>query len=576
MEVGKSCLMGRFCSNKNVNRSLIRTILGRVWRLEEVDWGVKIKRVTTEATFMVFSFKKENDLNRIIDKSPWLLNNGILLLQRFSKIPTNWEEEMTRFPLSGRVLNLLTKSISKNNMMRLAGTAGEVIDIQKEDVMKIAYNEYFWFKNPSRGKERNSNRNDYGSSLEQNKNSNQAIDSLEAEERMKVNSLDHLILNFGNSRGKMPERLPRINNRNSTINQVPTPNSLLYTGKRDLNIKGKDKLMETQTPGDGGVVNKKRSGNWDSLIQEDDLSMQPGKRLHMDDSNLMMGPKQGIHMEEGDWIDIPINFAKDIGEGSSGPKGGKKQKRVTRKNCTSTSKNTLRQMINKAGDRKLDALEEKMNKDDIPLILGIQTMRDCGEDELIWNPTIDGEYTVASSYRMKQSEKEGAETSNKSITKGWWTAVWHSNLTPKIKNFIWRVCHNWVPSKTELAKRGIKLDRTCTGCWNQIETISHAIWQCPRLKYVWKETGLWHLFPKSLGLMSDLMEFLMFMKNKCSNQDFERFLGMSWMVWSQRNNQIFQNKNPPLKSWTPWALDFVNHALTKATDIKDKKRDKSH
>uniref|UniRef100_A0A803Q7L1 Reverse transcriptase n=1 Tax=Cannabis sativa TaxID=3483 RepID=A0A803Q7L1_CANSA len=77
-------------------------------------------------------------------------------------------------------------------------------------------------------------------------------------------------------------------------------------------------------------------------------------------------------------------------------------------------------LINEAGDWKLDALEEKMNKDDIPLILGIQTMRDCGEDELIWNPTIDGEYTVASCYRMKQSEKEGAETSNKSITKGWW------------------------------------------------------------------------------------------------------------------------------------------------------------
>ncbi|KAF4391526.1 hypothetical protein F8388_008930 [Cannabis sativa] len=545
MEVGKSCLMGRFCSNKNVNRSLIRTILGRVWRLEEVDWGVKIKRITTEATFMVFSFKKENDLNRIIDKSPWLLNNGILLLQRFSKIPINWEREMTRFPLSGRVLNLPTKSISKNNMMRLARMAGEVIDIQKEDVMKIASNEYFWFKN-----------------------SDQAIDSLKAEERMKVNSTEYMILNSDNSRGKMPERLPRINNQNSTINQVPTPNSLLYTGSRDLNIKGKDKLMETQTPGDGGVVNKKRSGNWDSLIQKDDLSMHPGKRLHMDDSNLMMGPKQGINMEEGEWIDIPINFVNDMGEGSSGPKGGRKQKRVTKKNCMSTRTRwrvndgrkvrinedkwiprgppfTLRThaevppnslvetLINDAGDWKLEALEEKMNKDDIPWILGIQTIQDCGEDELIWNPTLDGEYTVASGYLMKQSEKEGAERSNKSITTGWWTAVWHSNLTPKMKNFIWRVCHNWVPSKTELAKRGIKLDETCTGCWNQIETISHAIWQCPRLKYVWKETGLWHLFPKSLGLMTDLMEFLMFMKNKCSNQEFERFLGMSWMVWSQ-------------------------------------------
>ncbi|KAF4346298.1 hypothetical protein G4B88_005191 [Cannabis sativa] len=390
--------------------------------------------------------------------------------------------------------------------------------------------------------------------------------------------------------------------------------------------------METQTLGDGGVVNKKRSGNWDSLIQKDDLSMHPGKRLHMDDSNLMMGPNQGINMEGGEWIDIPINFVNEIGEGSSGPKGGRKQRRVTKKNCMSTSKNTPRQTINKgilwgrelllkgtrwrvndgrkvrinedkwiprgppftlrtpaevppnslvetlineAGDWKLEAIEEKMNKDDIPWILGIQTIQDSGEDGLIWNPTLDGEYTVASGYRMKQSEKEGAETSNKSITTGWWTAVWHSNLTPKVKNFIWRVCHNWVPSKTELAKRGIKLDRTCTGCWNQIETISHAIWQCPRLKYVWKETGLWHLFPKSLRLMTDLMEFLMFMKNNCSNQEFERFLGMSWMVWSQRNNRIFQNKNPPLKSWTPWAIDFVNHALTKDTDIKDKKIDKS-
>uniref|UniRef100_A0A803P3V6 Reverse transcriptase n=1 Tax=Cannabis sativa TaxID=3483 RepID=A0A803P3V6_CANSA len=413
MEVGKSCLMGRFCSNKNVNRSLIRTILGRVWRLEEVDWGVKIKRITTEATFMVFSFKKENDLNRIIDKSPWLLNNGILLLQRFSKIPINWEREMTRFPLSGRVLNLPTKSISKNNMMRLARMAGEVIDIQKEDVMKIASNEYFWFKVwisiekpicpgflfPCSGNRvwlpfryerlpymcfncghvghdhRSCGKNPEQIDLGDGKKAAaygawlKFEEKPSREERMKVNSTEYMILNSDNSRGKMPERLPRINNQNSTINQVPTPNSLLYTGSRDLNIKGKDKLMETQTPGDGGVVNKKRSGNWDSLIQKDDLSMHPGKRLHMDDSNLMMGPKQGINMEEGEWIDIPINFVNDMGEGSSGPKGGRKQKRVTKKNCMSTSKNTPRQTINKADEKQeKDERREKLLPGDISFI----------------------------------------------------------------------------------------------------------------------------------------------------------------------------------------------------------------
>ncbi|KAF4365088.1 hypothetical protein G4B88_018268 [Cannabis sativa] len=145
-EVGKSCLLGRLCSNKNMNRNLIRTILGRIWGLAEVDWGVKIKKVTTEASFLIFSFKNESDLARIEKKSLWLLNNGVLILQKFSKLPTKWEEELKRFPLTGRVLNLPTKSITRNNMLRLASMAGEVIEIQKEEVTKITMNGFFWFK----------------------------------------------------------------------------------------------------------------------------------------------------------------------------------------------------------------------------------------------------------------------------------------------------------------------------------------------------------------------------------------------------------------------------------------------
>ncbi|KAM6596268.1 hypothetical protein CsatA_006792 [Cannabis sativa] len=125
-EVGKSCLLGRFCSNKNMNRNLIRTILGRVWGLAEVDWGVKIKKVTIEASFLIFSFKNKSDLSRIVNKSPWMLNNGVLILQRLSKHPSNWEVEMNRFPLMGRVLNLPTKAITKNNMHTASINGGRV------------------------------------------------------------------------------------------------------------------------------------------------------------------------------------------------------------------------------------------------------------------------------------------------------------------------------------------------------------------------------------------------------------------------------------------------------------------
>ncbi|KAF4396402.1 hypothetical protein G4B88_019202 [Cannabis sativa] len=102
-----------------------------------------------------------------------------------------------------------------------------------------------------------------------------------------------------------------------------------------------------------------------------------------------------------------------------------------------------------------------------------------------------------------------------------------------MKNFVWRVCHNWVPSKSELFKRGIKMDRTCSGCWSHVETISHALWHCPWLRSFWKDAGFWHLFPKSLGLMSDLMEFLI---------------------------------------WTPWAIDYVDHALLQPTVNKEVKK----
>ncbi|KAF4380840.1 hypothetical protein G4B88_009687 [Cannabis sativa] len=108
-------------------------------------------------------------------------------------------------------------------------------------------------------------------------------------------------------------------------------------------------------------------------------------------------------------------------------------------------------------------IKEKMHREDIPWILGIQANRDGGEDELVWHDSTNGEYKVSSGY--------------------------------------------------------------------------------------------------ILGLMKDLLEFLMFMENQCSKQKFDMFLGLSWLVWSQRNQRIFQKKNTNLSSWLPWALDYLDNTL---------------
>ncbi|KAF4400621.1 hypothetical protein G4B88_023029 [Cannabis sativa] len=107
-EVASLCAMGRWCSTRPISRSLLKTILGRVWGISERNWSVEIKHTTKSASFLVFSFKSSQDLNRILIKNPWFLNNG--------------------------------------NMDRLAGFAGQIIHVQKADAPKIAAKGYFTFK----------------------------------------------------------------------------------------------------------------------------------------------------------------------------------------------------------------------------------------------------------------------------------------------------------------------------------------------------------------------------------------------------------------------------------------------
>ncbi|KAF4352924.1 hypothetical protein F8388_000684 [Cannabis sativa] len=132
-DIGKSCLIGRLCTMKPFSRSLLKNILCRLWNLGDTDWDLKIKKNTTTAVFLVLSFKTNIHLERILGKTPWVLNAGFLILERMQSIPTDWETTLSSFTISGRVLNLPIKAITKANMLRLAGMAGDIIDIQEAD-----------------------------------------------------------------------------------------------------------------------------------------------------------------------------------------------------------------------------------------------------------------------------------------------------------------------------------------------------------------------------------------------------------------------------------------------------------
>ncbi|KAF4364528.1 hypothetical protein G4B88_012110, partial [Cannabis sativa] len=138
--VGEHCAKARICSNRPMSRPLLKTILGRVWGIADNNWGVEIKFNNNHSSFLVFSFKSAEDLNRILNKSPWFLNYGTLILERMVNLPCDWEQELLRFPIIGRVLHLPSCSITKGNLVRLATMAGEVIEVDDKRDTKTQKN----------------------------------------------------------------------------------------------------------------------------------------------------------------------------------------------------------------------------------------------------------------------------------------------------------------------------------------------------------------------------------------------------------------------------------------------------
>uniref|UniRef100_A0A803PY89 RNase H type-1 domain-containing protein n=1 Tax=Cannabis sativa TaxID=3483 RepID=A0A803PY89_CANSA len=113
---------------------------------------------------------------------------------------------------------------------------------------------------------------------------------------------------------------------------------------------------------------------------------------------------------------------------------------------------TIDKLLTEDGTWKTAEVCSWFHVDDIPWVLGITPIT-SRSDWFTWSLTNHGQYTVASGYKLRFTHLDIVECSNKSTLKAWWKFVWGSKLTPKMKNFIWRVFNQWLPTKVELTKQ---------------------------------------------------------------------------------------------------------------------------
>jgi hypothetical protein len=66
-----------------------------------------------------------------------------------------------------------------------------------------------------------------------------------------------------------------------------------------------------------------------------------------------------------------------------------------------------------------------------------------------------------------------------------WKDIWRLRLPNMENNFFWWACHDILPIKQNLCRRKIVENPWYLICETEVETVVHALWECPLARDVW-------------------------------------------------------------------------------------------
>ena len=165
-------------------------------------------------------------------------------------------------------------------------------------------------------------------------------------------------------------------------------------------------------------------------------------------------------------------------------------------------------------------------------------------DSLIWTRNKSGEFSVRGAYYLqteieRNTKGNQASSSNPSRLHSFWIGIWAAQVPPKIKTFIWRTCHDNLPTRTKLFDGKILNSFSCMFCTDEAETCNHLFLECPFAQAVWLQSPISndYRFPSNTKFI-DVMDAA---PKKLPAIVFETLCIACWMIWKCRNKLVFDN-----------------------------------
>jgi hypothetical protein len=115
-----------------------------------------------------------------------------------------------------------------------------------------------------------------------------------------------------------------------------------------------------------------------------------------------------------------------------------------------------------------------------------------------WHYDSMGKFSVKSAYKLAVQIREhelGRDASSSGSAQGTdgvfaWYKIWQLKFPNKVDMFIWRMVHNSLPVRRNLARRGIELDTVSPVCKRFDEDCGHLFFKCKGARACWRDMNL--------------------------------------------------------------------------------------
>ena len=186
-------------------------------------------------------------------------------------------------------------------------------------------------------------------------------------------------------------------------------------------------------------------------------------------------------------------------------------------------------------------IDKAFSKYDAEAILRIPLSRRYVLDVMVWMHNKNGWYSVRSGYHtarnlLRESNQEG-EGSNLWECSNVWARIWKLHIPTKIKVFIWRACHDILPTFEKLRQRRIIGNDLCPICNRVPEIILHAVWECAATQDVWAGCPFL-LLQKGLTVQVFMLRLMEDLLDKLPLDFLEFFMVLCWLLWHRPNRVV--------------------------------------